>query len=53
MSLFDSEAKGTVGMLGMNLHADTSQTQALFRWKTRPLSESVLDSAAAVKALTS
>lgn len=51
MSLFDREAKGMVGMLGMNLHADNAQTRSLFNWTPRPFSESVLDAAAAVKAI--
>jgi dihydroflavonol-4-reductase len=36
----------------MNLHADNAQTRTLFNWTPMPLKESVLDSAAAVKAIT-
>jgi dihydroflavonol-4-reductase len=52
MSLFDREAKGMLGLLGMNLNADNAHTRTLFNWTPRPLKESVLDSAAAVKAIT-
>jgi len=53
MSLFDREAKGMVGLLGMKLHADNSETRTLFNWEPIPFSKSVLDSATAVKRITS
>ena len=53
MALFDREANGLLGFLDMNINADTSQTRAVFNWDPRPLRESVLDSANAVKAITS
>jgi len=52
MSLFDREAKGMVGMLGMNVAADNTEAQSLFNWQTRPFSESILDSARAIKRIT-
>jgi len=48
MSLFDREAKGMVGILGMNVHADNSKTRALFDWKPISFKDSVLASAEAV-----
>ena len=53
MALFDREANGLLGFLDMNISADNSQTCAVFNWDPRPLRESVLDSASAVKAITS
>ncbi len=53
MALFDREAKGMLGFLDMNIHADNSQTRTVFDWTPRALRESVLDSARAVKAITS
>ena len=50
MSLFDREAKGMVGMLGMNLSADNSKTRSLFDWTPRPFEQSVIESAVAVQA---
>jgi dihydroflavonol-4-reductase len=52
MAKFDRGAKGMVGMLGMNLGADNSQTRALFDWDPRPFEDSVVDAAAAVSAIT-
>lgn len=49
MSLFDNEAKGMVGLLGMNISADNSKTLELFDWAPRPFSESVLDAAKSIK----
>lgn len=53
MALFDREAKGMLGMLGMYLHANNTETRSLFDWAPRPFSESVIDSASAVKRITS
>ena len=50
MSLFDREAKGMVGFLGMELGADNSRTRALFEWTPTPLEQSVRETAAAVQA---
>lgn len=52
MSLFDAETKGMLGFLGMNLDADNSQTRSLFGWNPRSFSDSVLDTAVAVKVIT-
>lgn len=52
MSLFDREAKGMVGLLGMNVAADNTETFSLFNWQTKPFSESILDSAKAIKRIT-
>lgn len=53
MALFDREAKGMLGFLDVNIHADNSQTHTVFDWTPRSLRESVLDSARAVKAISS
>lgn len=52
MSLFDAEAKGMVGMLGMNLTGDNRLTRSLFDWDPIPFTKSVLDTAAAIKSIT-
>ena len=52
MSLFDSEAKGMVGLLNMNISADNSKALELFDWTPRPFSETVLDAAASVIKIT-
>jgi dihydroflavonol-4-reductase len=51
LSLFDREAKGMIGFLGMEMHADNSETCALFDWTPIPLEQSLRESAAAVQAL--
>lgn len=48
MSLFDNEAKGMVGLLGMNVRADNTKALELFDWNPRPFSKTVLDAATAV-----
>ncbi|MBQ4890410.1 SDR family NAD(P)-dependent oxidoreductase [Shewanella sp. MMG014] len=48
MSLFDSEAKGMVGLLDMNIGADNSKARELFDWSPRPFSETVLDAAKSI-----
>ena len=48
---FDREAKGMLALLGMNLSCDNSQTRELFNWEPIPFKQSVLESAAAVKAI--
>ena len=51
MALFDPEAKGMIGFLGMNVGADISKTRKLFDWDPIPLKKSVIDGALAVKSL--
>ncbi|KPM87300.1 NAD-dependent epimerase [Vibrio alginolyticus] len=48
MSLFDKEAKGMVGFLGMNVRADNSKALELFDWAPRPFKETVLDAAKSI-----
>jgi dihydroflavonol-4-reductase len=50
LGIFDREAKGMVGLLGMNLTADNSKTRDMFDWSPIPVEQSVLDSARAIKA---
>lgn len=52
MALFDSEAKGMLGMLNMHVSADTSQTVELFDWKPRPFSQSVIETALAINKIS-
>lgn len=49
MSLFDSEAKGMLGFLDMNISADNSKARELFNWTPRPFPETVLDAAKSIK----
>lgn len=51
MSLFDREAKGMIGFLGMELEADNSATRDVFNWTPLALEQSVLEAAEAVLAL--
>lgn len=51
LSLFDREAKGMIGFLGMKLGADNSRTRELFGWTPTPLEQSVRETAAAVQAM--
>jgi len=51
VALFDREAKGMAGMLGMNLAADNSKTLDRFDWTPRSFKTSVLDTAAKVSTL--
>ena len=48
MALFDREAKGMLGILGMHLKADNSATIKTFKWKPIPFKKSLIDSALAV-----
>jgi len=48
---FDREAKGMLALLGINLSCDNAQTRELFNWAPIPFKQSVLESAAAVKAI--
>lgn len=50
-ALFDREAKGMLGYLGMKLSADNSKTRHLFNWKPTPFNKTIIDAGAAVKAL--
>ena len=49
MSVFDSEAKGMLGFLDMNISADNSKARELFNWTPRPFSETILDAAKSIK----
>ena len=51
MANFDREAAGMIALLGMNLSADNSLTRELFDWTPIPFKQSVLESAAAMKAI--
>ena len=51
MAKFDREAKGMIGLLGMNLSSDNSETRKLFDWTPIPFKQSVLETAAAVQAI--
>ena len=51
MALFDREAEGMLGFLGMNISADNGQTRDLLNWTPRPLKQAVLDSARAIKTI--
>ena len=53
MSLFDREAKGMLGMLGMNLSADNAATRSLFDWTPRSVKQSIQDTAKAVSLIQS
>ena len=49
LALFDREAAGMVGLLGMRPSADNSKTREMFDWTPMPFEQSVLDSARAIK----
>ena len=49
MALFDREAQGMLGMLGIDLAADNSVTRKIFGWTPIHCYESIRDSAAAVE----
>jgi dihydroflavonol-4-reductase len=51
LAKFDREAKGMIGLLGMNLSSDNSETRNLFNWTPIPFKQSVLETAAAVQAI--
>lgn len=51
MAKFDREAKGMIGLLGMDLSSDNSETRSLFNWTPIPFKQSVLETAAAVEAI--
>ena len=48
---FDREVKGMLGILGMQLGSDNSQTRDLFHWTPITFKQSVLETASAVKAI--
>ena len=50
-ALFDREAQGMKGWLGMNVSADNSKTVELFDWTPRPFDECVIETAEAVSKL--
>ena len=49
MALFDREAKGMLGILGMHLKADNSATIKTFKWNPIPFKKSLIDSAIEIK----
>ena len=53
LSIFDREAKGMLAMLDMNLSADNSKTMEVFNWKPIPFEKTLLETAIAVKKITS
>ncbi len=50
---FDREAKGMLTMLDMNLNADNSKTMEVFDWTPIPFEKTLLETAEAVKKITS
>ena len=48
MALFDREARGMLGILGMHLSADNSATIKTFKWSPTPFKKSLIDSASAI-----
>ena len=53
LAVFDREAKGMLSMLNMNLSADNSKTMEVFDWKPIPFEKTLLETAVAVKDITS
>ena len=51
MALFDREAAGMLGILGMCLSADNSKTRDTFNWSPMPFEKAVLETASAIKAI--
>ena len=51
MSFFDREAKGMLGILGMRLTADNSNTRKTFNWVPIPFEKSVIQAANAIKVI--
>ena len=51
MAKLDREAKGMIGLLGMNISADNFETRNLFNWTPIPFKQSVLETAAVVQAI--
>ena len=49
LAKFDRETKGMLGLLGMYLSSDNSETRRLFKWEPIPFKQSVLETAAAIK----
>ena len=49
MSFFDREAKGMLGILGMRLTSDNSNTRKTFNWVPIPFEKSVIQAANAIK----
>ena len=52
MAIFDREAEGMLGLLGMNLTADNSKTREIFNWEPIPFETSVIETAKAIKKIT-
>ena len=53
LSIFDREAKGMLAMLDMNLSADNSKTMEVFNWEPVPFEKTLIETAEAVKKITS
>jgi dihydroflavonol-4-reductase len=53
LSIFDREAKGMLAMLDMNLSADNSKTMEVFNWEPVPFKKTLIETAEAVKKITS
>jgi dihydroflavonol-4-reductase len=51
VALFDREAKGMLVYLGMDVSCDNSETRKMFDWTPIPFSQSVLETAVAVKSI--
>ncbi|CAM2010061.1 SDR family oxidoreductase [Acanthopleuribacter pedis] len=49
LSFFDREAKGLLGMLGMNLKSENQTTRSMFNWEPTPIKQSVLETAVVVQ----
>ena len=49
VALFDREAKGMLGYLGMDVSCDNSETREMFDWTPIPFKQSLLETAVAVK----
>lgn len=50
-ALFDREAKGMLGYLGMNLSADNAKTRKMFDWSPIPFKETIVDTGRAIRAV--
>lgn len=51
LAIFDREAKGMIGLLGMHMSADNAKTRDIFDWTPMPFEQSVLETARAIKSL--
>ena len=53
LAIFDREAEGMLGLLGMNLTADNSKTREIFDWKPISFETSIIETANAIKKIKS